>query len=169
MKEKDPIPTTGFDVCLDFLSFFFDQKMMKLFYLFLLNVLFFYFLNKFQFLLSFFLSFFLFLYFYSLNFSSFSLFFHSFFESFFELILKNKIKKDYNTLKIFQEKKFHNLNHLIDRNNNYHKKYKQRHSILFYVKDYWNLDESVGIEIERFIDLIIRDFINPWYKLGIYL
>jgi hypothetical protein len=67
---------------------------------------------------------------------------------------------------VIQKQKLIYLDSLIEKNNNFHKKYKIKNSVSNYVKEYWQMDSVVSEEIAKFIQLIIRDFIDPWYQYG---
>jgi hypothetical protein len=65
-----------------------------------------------------------------------------------------------------QRQKMIFLEHLIEKNKTFHKKYKIKNSVIAYVSEYWQLDATVGEEISKFIHLIVKDFIDPWYRYG---
>jgi hypothetical protein len=67
---------------------------------------------------------------------------------------------------VIQKQRLIYLDYLIEKNNNFHKKYKIKNSVSSYVAEYWQMDSVVSEEIAKFIQLIIRDFIDPWYQYG---
>lgn len=41
-----------------------------------------------------------------------------------------------------------------------------RQSIAEQVAVTWKLDKEVSLEVSKFVDIILRDFIRPWYDAG---